>query len=117
MNLELKQKWLDALRSGKYKQGTQYLNSSSGYCCLGVLCEVAGIPAKPEEYWSTAMRYDGNNKLLTFALQTQFELSPLATDTLMKMNDGWMCYPSAESEGSVRKHTFAEIADYIEKEL
>lgn len=42
MKPEIKQKWLEALRSGKYKQGTGKLASfENRYCCLGVLCEIA----------------------------------------------------------------------------
>jgi hypothetical protein len=42
MNSDVKQKWVEALRSGKYKQGTGALRDSDGmYCCLGVLCELA----------------------------------------------------------------------------
>lgn len=50
MNPEIKERWLAALRSGDYKQTDGYLNVSSdnpegsefdGYCCLGVLCEIA----------------------------------------------------------------------------
>ena len=42
-----KKKWLKALRSGKYNQGTLALRSVSKecgttYCCLGVACHVAG---------------------------------------------------------------------------
>lgn len=38
-------KWVAALRSGRYKQGTGYLRDNEDlYCCLGVLCEVQGIP-------------------------------------------------------------------------
>lgn len=33
-------KWLAALRSGKFKQGSQYLKSEDGYCCLGVACAI-----------------------------------------------------------------------------
>ncbi len=40
MNPEVKQKWIGALRSGKYEQGTEKLRSVSGYCCLGVLCDL-----------------------------------------------------------------------------
>ena len=40
MNPEVKQKWIDALRSGKYEQGCERLRSVSGYCCLGVLCDL-----------------------------------------------------------------------------
>lgn len=32
--------WLRALRSGKYKQTREYLHTDSGYCCLGVACEI-----------------------------------------------------------------------------
>lgn len=40
MNAELKAKWIEALRSGKYKQGAEGLQSSNGtFCCLGVLCD------------------------------------------------------------------------------
>jgi len=35
-------KWVKALRSGKYKQGKEYLKREDRYCCLGVLCELTG---------------------------------------------------------------------------
>ena len=40
MNPEVKQKWIDALRSGNYEQGSEKLRNVSGYCCLGVLCDL-----------------------------------------------------------------------------
>lgn len=40
MNPEVKQKWIDALRSGKYEQGSEKLRTMTGYCCLGVLCNI-----------------------------------------------------------------------------
>jgi hypothetical protein len=40
-----KTKWVAALRSGKYRQGTGRLRTKDGgYCCLGVLCEAVGKP-------------------------------------------------------------------------
>ena len=33
-------KWLDALRSGKYRQASESLRTNEGYCCLGVACDV-----------------------------------------------------------------------------
>lgn len=42
MNPEVKAKWVAALRSGRYEQDTNWLHpAGGGYCCLGVLCEVA----------------------------------------------------------------------------
>ncbi len=33
-------KWVDALRSGEFKQTVEVLNDKNGYCCLGVACSV-----------------------------------------------------------------------------
>ena len=42
MKQEIKERWVEALRSGKYEQGTGTLTTGSGrYCCLGVLCDLA----------------------------------------------------------------------------
>lgn len=46
MNKRIKKLWVNALRSGKYKQGTGQLRrddpkDGSVHCCLGVLCELA----------------------------------------------------------------------------
>lgn len=39
---ELLQQWVDALRSDDYQQIKSHLHRDEGYCCLGVLCEIAG---------------------------------------------------------------------------
>ena len=40
MTKKVMQKWVEALRSGKYKQATNRLKSNKGYCCLGVAKEI-----------------------------------------------------------------------------
>lgn len=40
MNKEIKEKWLEALRSGEYKQARSTLRIYDNYCCLGVLCNI-----------------------------------------------------------------------------
>lgn len=44
-NRENIRKWVDALRSGEYRQGYGRLRSdgSNAYCCLGVACDVSGV--------------------------------------------------------------------------
>jgi hypothetical protein len=37
---ELKENWLSALKSGKYKQVNGQLKYYEGHCCLGVLAEI-----------------------------------------------------------------------------
>ncbi len=40
MNPEVKKIWIEALLSGKYKQGKNSLLHADRYCCLGVLCDL-----------------------------------------------------------------------------
>jgi hypothetical protein len=40
MNSQIKQQWIEALRSNEYEQTTAYLRTQQGYCCLGVLCDL-----------------------------------------------------------------------------
>lgn len=42
INKELIKQWVEALRSGKYKQGRKALrNRNDEFCCLGVLCDIS----------------------------------------------------------------------------
>lgn len=43
MKKEIADKWIQALRSGEYRQAPGHLKDSDGYCCLGVLCEISGL--------------------------------------------------------------------------
>lgn len=40
MNQEIKQRWIEALRSGEYKQGYENLYHCGKFCCLGVLTDL-----------------------------------------------------------------------------
>lgn len=40
MPVDLKVKWIDALLSGEFAQGTGRLRRGDSFCCLGVLCEI-----------------------------------------------------------------------------
>ncbi len=100
-----KNKWVRALRSGKFKQGAMRLASESvdgtRYCCLGVACIVSGHTdrkvlgktfMKKGEKWNTPK-----------------ELSGMATENklvhkLSSLNDS-------------RKKSFNQIASWIEKYL
>jgi hypothetical protein len=41
MDPAVKEKWIEALRSGDYEQGKGALSIAGTYCCLGVLCDLA----------------------------------------------------------------------------
>ena len=40
MNKRVRNRWVKALRSKKYNQGTGWLCEGSNYCCLGVLADI-----------------------------------------------------------------------------
>lgn len=40
---EHQSKWVEALESGRYKQGRFSLRTDNKYCALGVACDVSGI--------------------------------------------------------------------------
>ena len=97
MDAQLKAKWVAALRSGQFTQGRDYLyNPSKGsYCCLGVLCAINGIS---EDAISSQMTTD-ISRWLDSDLLSKEQRDHLGN----KMNDAGV--------------PFAEIADYIEKNL
>ena len=103
MNKEIKQKWIEALRSGKYKQTRGKLKGRNGaFCCLGVLCDIQGGK------WECA-----KNKYLLDGFYSSIPPKKLNAGIfnyapLVDRNDGL--------EGG-RAHSFSEIADYIEEEL
>lgn len=51
MNERLKKRWIEALRSGRFKQTIGALRDENGYCCLGVLHLVA-TGKRPYSLWS-----------------------------------------------------------------
>lgn len=89
--------WIEALRSGKYKQGTGRLRSNDDcYCCLGVLCEVAGIKA---EHGCDGWEYEGRFGSLPPSLWSLFPDG--VVKRLVDMND-------------IQLKGFNEIADYLD---
>lgn len=106
-------KWVDALRSGDYKQGKNVLHATDGYCCLGVACELYAqeFPLPREIASSGNERFDGHVSVppsqVVDWLGLRHELgvfvnAPDACESLAGMND--------------KGTPFAEIADFIESE-
>lgn len=59
---DLQSNWLKALRSGKFKQGVGFLKDAmGGYCCLGILCEVAGLKPTIEAVHGKAFQFSDEN--------------------------------------------------------
>lgn len=103
MNSKYKKSWINALRSGKFTQGRLQLSLDGKYCCLGVLCKIAGVP-EVNSSLILSLTFGGNISTLTVKLMNEFGLSYKDQTRLTTMNDR-------------EKKSFAEIADYIETNL
>lgn len=104
MNPEAKELWLAALRSGKFKQSRGTMRSRSGYCCLGVLAEVMGVPPakKGSQRFDFAQR--GQHNVGSYPPVNFQGIDWENRHFLVDMNDD-------------EKKTFPEIADWIEANL
>lgn len=125
MKDDIKQKWIEALRSGEYDQGAGQLRTENNeYCCLGVLCDLAskaGI-AKWEEHptggW-VAVSSDGSRRSLNYLPSFVMEWAELEAD-----NPNILYYDHPEdvtrrslagaNDGGV---PFSRIAKIIEEQL
>lgn len=114
MNKKIANRWISALRSGKYKQNYDALGiididnkKERSYCCLGVLCELAikskiNVKRKIKRY-----KIYYNNKL-DIAPPIVRDWAGFKDDdsqlTLSRLNDGYIMKKSM---------SFKQIANYI----
>lgn len=103
MNRKIKQKWLNALRSGNFQQGTGKLRDSNGnYCCLGVLCEITGNGQNRDMSKSFPADKDPDGTDIN-SVKPFMGLSVKMQEKLAEMND--------------YGDTFEEIASYISRNV
>ena len=128
MNTEIKQKWVDALRSGEYQQATGRLRGYSGFCCLGVLCDLyAQEPFNqgwvfkgedkqnplPQDYWY----FDGESELLPSSVRQWAGLNSNCPDLRLDLEDEDYWRDTTVAELNDDGSTFNQIADLIEAQL
>jgi hypothetical protein len=123
----LKQRWVEALRSGEYEQGAGALRNGDKFCCLGVLCDILTDEEREELGVEWVVRTypridlavgevgapDGlggkirSTSMLPEQLTARLGLDFDAAVRLASMNDG-------DLDGNHRKFGFKAIASYIE---
>ena len=109
MNQEIKAKWVAALRGGEYTQSFEVLRDFSGFCCLGVLCDLHSIETGTD--WE-----DGKYK-------NEFEILPKEVThwvgNFLHRGDSVCISNSYKSlaEHNDAGRTFLEIALAIEEQL
>jgi hypothetical protein len=115
MDPVVKAAWLEALRSGRYEQTTGVLRREtkkrSGFCCLGVVCDTREGSqerwGEKDENGEWAHFGEHHSAYLPKDVEEAINLDPAARNHLVVMNDGF----------GENKHSFLEIADWIEANL
>lgn len=64
----VRDEWLAALRSGKYPQTRDSLQDATGFCCLGVLCDIHRVTTNNVHEWVDAdgegrQSYEGEEEM------------------------------------------------------
>lgn len=119
MKLEIKEKWVAALRSGEYKQGTGQLRYQDNYCCLGVLCDLY----KKEHSEAEWVKRENAINLDDYAFHDGFSSdNAVLTSDVLNWAGLQSFNPRIIDDKTVAQlndngETFAKIADLIEKEL
>lgn len=104
---EVIKRWVTALKSGKYKQAQKQLRTNAGFCCLGVLCDLARKDGGDD--WTPSSLQGYEYKKNCGVLQDDMERfifgdnTYTLSHTLVEMNDNGA--------------TFKEIAKVIEEKL
>lgn len=113
MKPEIKEKWLAALRSGKYEQGNHQLRDGNAFCCLGVLADIyskeTGAEWKPDS--TGGFRIEEDNGILPYCIYrwaglncgNPWIIDGNNTNSLSSLNDNGM--------------SFKEIANIIESKI
>lgn len=102
--------WLAALRSGEYRQATGALQDdcTGGFCCLGVLCDVA-MKRHPE----LGMRWGFENFTEADSCVKYAPPSPF-TGALGNLG---VCIAALAEMNDRDGKSFSEIADFIEAKI
>lgn len=137
MNAEIKKKWIDALRSGEYKQGKSFLQKHNLFCCLGVLCDLHS-KENDEGFWQEAQPgetsgglfyglFIDDKKELKYSIHVSSSSLPpvvidwankgipanIVIDKIGEINGNYIALTQLNDSGK----SFAEIANIIEEKF
>jgi hypothetical protein len=127
MKTEIKEKWVNALRSGEYEQGQGVLRSSDKFCCLGVLCDLyLNEVLDPDSYWQTDEF--GKTWFTSFDRERgeDYDVEEFLPDVVIEWSELTNSDPEVidkdECNSTISRlndtdYTFMQIATIIEKQL
>lgn len=111
MNARIKARWLKALRSGRYRQGQKQLRTENGFCCLGVLCDLARRSGVAD--WNNDGHFDGEYAYLPESVVEWAGLNTQDPKVIQRKDLPKKLLSTLNDSGK----SFKQIALYIEKSL
>lgn len=116
---DIKENWLNALRSGKFRKGIQYLCHDDKYCCLGVLLEINGFKSeitfeKTKKYYSKDTSASSTRVLVSDKSIMQYFKKETADFSGFVVTTGVYEYNSLTALND-NTETFDEVIQVIEK--
>lgn len=124
---EVREAWLENLRSGEIKQGPDHLNRNGQMCCLGVLCETVGFASKLRDPLVAEFSYADPRSGAEVYKDMYTMVNPNVFPPLEKEYDKGPATPKSEcrfvrmrhelANMNDAGHDFFEIADFIEEHL
>jgi hypothetical protein len=121
MKKDIAKIWVTALKSGDYKQGSEYLCANDRYCCLGVLCDLylqedgsslSVVEKKKGDKDFTVTWYNHDAEVLPDVVQ---EWAGMNTNTGKYLSD--ILFESSLASDNDQGATFEELADIITKSV
>lgn len=107
---DVKKEWIAALRSDEFKQTTGQLKTDSGFCCLGVLCEL--YRRKHGGEWALSNTFENHSAVIPYAVKAWAGLRSCNPDVLVDGDQIGLAHVN-----DVLKYPFSKIADLIEEQL
>jgi predicted nucleotidyltransferase len=127
MDPVIKEKWINALRSGEYKQGKGCLYNGESFCCLGVLFDIMTKENPTKYYWGDKRFFEKNK--FTYIPNNDIDSSGIVLPNflvedkdidIVKYGSGFLFGPYVEDSLwwlNDQNVSFNEIADIIEEKI
>ena len=112
MNPEIKKRWIDALKSGDYKQGTESLCCNDSFCCLGVLCDLYIQDTKNGEWFSYSVDEYKDTYETKFAIRNE-ESNIIEGEILPSIVADWAGIPVEKRNSPKRLSTYNSTCDIL----
>ena len=106
MNQEIKKKWVEALRSGEYKQEVGYLRKDNKFCCLGVLCDIYEKETGKDAF------NQNHQEVLPYNVSEWAGLGIVYSPCIKQKNNHTLSYLN-----DIGNCDFQEISNWIDEEL